>query len=219
MNALVVQKLSWVIVCKASIIYSLVFSTSLLIPDREERDHAPPSIQHSGNTEEILTEGRMEGGAGRYNELPSNHVSHNEIQGGTGFKSEYSQDWQFRVRRLRLKGVILVNYCWVTNLPPNLRLTTTILLYLTVLWVGNLDRVWLGDPVPCGIKRGPSVVPSRQLGWLERANSVLLPAWCLGGSDRTAGLSCGCPPGASTCGLSSMTASAWTGFLRGSSGL
>ena len=60
---------------------------------------------------------------------------------------------------------------------------------------GNLDRVWLGDPsVPGSINRGHSGYEAWQLGWLEGANSVLLRAWYLGGSDHKAGLSCGCPP-------------------------
>lgn len=37
------------------------------------------------------------------------------------------------------------------------------------------------------------MVFSWQLGWFERANSVLLLAWCLGSGGK-AGLGCGCPP-------------------------
>lgn len=65
MAAFVIQRQNWVVVCKAYIMNCLVFSTRLLIPDQEKRDHAQSSIQHNRNTQEIPTEGKMEGGTGR----------------------------------------------------------------------------------------------------------------------------------------------------------
>lgn len=60
------------------------------------------------------------------------------------FKSEFTWDWQFQVKKpgkLEQSFKLAIAELQTT---PNV-LNTIILLYLTILWMRNLERAWLGD--------------------------------------------------------------------------
>ena len=89
-----------------------------------------------------------------------------------------------------IKGVVLVNHCWVTSYSKLNGLKQPF-----IVSHNFVHRAWLADPsVACGISGDHWVVLSWHLGYSERSNLALLLVWCLGGSDYKAGLCCGCPP-------------------------